>query len=256
MKMMVEVKSWLKEAGERVRSALKTPLTVEAKTHRTDLVTNVDKEIETFLVQKIKEHYPHDYIIGEEGISSDQEPTHERFWLIDPIDGTLNFVKQHENFCIMLAFYENDRGKLGFIYNVMTDELFWGGPEIGVYCNEEQVPALAETTLAESLIGMNAYMYRINDWNSHEIIKQSAGIRILGCAGIEYIQILKGQQGAYLSNLAPWDYGAGSILTTALGCKNTQLSGEDLVPFYKERVATICATPQVYQDIMKIISQK
>ncbi len=67
-----------------------------------------------------------------------------RVFIIDPIDGTLNFVIEGENFCIMLAVYESGVGKLGFIYDVMRNELFWGGKGIGVYkmmshCLDQQI---------------------------------------------------------------------------------------------------------------------
>ncbi len=80
-------------------------------------------------------------------------------WIIDPIDGTMNFVMERENFCIMLAVYEDGIGKLGFIYDVMREELYWGGKGLGVYRNNQLLKAPTMKALADGLWGMNAYMH-------------------------------------------------------------------------------------------------
>lgn len=209
--------NWIKEAGEMVKDYLTQPLVIEQKTNRSDLVTNVDKEIERFIVKKIRENYPDDTIVGEEGMEEKKSETNDNVWFIDPIDGTLNFITQRENFCVMLAYYERGVGKFGIIYDVMGYQFVYGGPEVGVYLNENKLTPIYDMALKDGLVGVNAYMFAENLYNVRDIANKSLSVRVLGCAGLEFIELLKGNIVAYLSNLSPWDYAAGNILCTTLG---------------------------------------
>ena len=73
-------------------------------------------------------------------------------WVLDPIDGTVNFIVQQDNFCVMIAYYEEGQGKFGLIYNVMADQLFYGGGQFDVYCNDKLLPAYKNPPLDLSLI--------------------------------------------------------------------------------------------------------
>lgn len=216
--MEKEIIGWIYEAAEKIKSGLGDALKVDQKNGRTDLVTNVDKEVQDFIVGKINAYDPDALILGEEN-GQDQTPIDKgRVFVIDPIDGTLNFVMQQENFCIMIAVYEDGVGQLGFIYDVMQDELFWGGPKVGkVFLNKEELAAPANQSLSEGLIGMNAALYRKNLYHAQEIGQTSMGIRVLGCAGLDFIAIIKGTQVGYVSMLSPWDYAAGKIMMEQLG---------------------------------------
>lgn len=216
--MEEEIISWIYEAAEGIKAGLGGALRVDKKSGRTDLVTNVDKETQNFIVSKIKVFDPEAKILGEEN-GQDETPIDQgRVFVIDPIDGTLNFVMQQENFCIMIAVYEEGIGQLGFIYDVMRDDLFWGGPKVGkVYRNKEEISTPENKGLSEGLIGMNAAIYRKNLYHAQEIGKTSMGIRVLGCAGLDFIAILKGTQIGYISSLSPWDYAAGGIMMEQLG---------------------------------------
>lgn len=106
------VRGWLSESRDNVLRKIDTRLTVDTKTSRKDLVTNVDKQNEKFLVGKIREFDPDSKILGEEGFGDQVHSTKGRIWIIDPIDGTMNFVKQRNNFAIMIALYEDAKGFL------------------------------------------------------------------------------------------------------------------------------------------------
>lgn len=90
------VNDWIMEAGQKIRHSFGEPLKVDTKTSRNDLVTNVDKEIEQFFIAKIREQFPTHKIMGEEGFGDELTSMDGYVWLIDPIDGTLNFVKRQE----------------------------------------------------------------------------------------------------------------------------------------------------------------
>jgi len=248
-----EIKEWILEAGENIKSKLKDPLVIEHKSSRTDLVTNIDKETEKFFVDHIRKKYPEDKILGEEGLGDELTSLAGRVWIIDPIDGTMNFVKQQENFCIMLAVYEEGIGQLGFIYNLMNNEFVWGGKGLGVYLNDQKLPNVANLSLEEGIIGMNSVMYAKNQYNSQLIGDASAAVRMMGCAGLEFIQLIRGKEVAYLSMLAPWDFAPGYILSKELGLVNTKITGEPVN--FLEKSFYVVATAKAHEDIQRIIHQ-
>ena len=250
-----EIISWIYEAAEKIKTGLGDALKVDQKNGRTDLVTNVDKEIQDFIVEKINTFDSNAKILGEEN-GLDQTPIDDgRVFVIDPIDGTLNFVMQQENFCIMIAVYEEGVGQLGFIYDVMRDDLFWGGPKVGkVYHNKKELSAPENKGLSEGLIGMNAALYRKNFYHAQEIGKASMGIRVLGCAGLDFIAILKGTQIGYISSLSPWDYAAGGIMMEQLGMT---LCGANQAPLrFYGREYFIGATQAAMADIQAFDEEK
>lgn len=246
--LMLEVKSWIIEAATEIKEKLKSPIIVEEKSNRHDLVTNVDKETEEFLVGKIRKYYPNDKIIGEEGLGDKLASSEGRIWIIDPIDGTLNFVKQQENFCIMIGIFEDNVPVLGFIYDVMKDEFAYGGEETGVFLNDTQLSIVEDISLQEGIIGINSVMLTKDILNAQKIGFEAVGIRIFGCAGLDFLSVIRGKQNAYLSNLAPWDFAAGVALGNALGLKSSKLDG---TPFdiLGERQYFVIATKKTYAEI-------
>ena len=130
------VKDWLRKAREIILDSFNLSLDVKTKSGPTDLVTNVDKEVERFYIQQIQNAYPEAKILGEETSKIHPLTNMEGLvFILDPIDGTMNFVKQKRNFASMIAVYYNNRPLLGYIYDIIRDELYWGGPVYdAVYC--------------------------------------------------------------------------------------------------------------------------
>ncbi|MEG0254504.1 MAG: inositol monophosphatase family protein [Vagococcus sp.] len=250
VKLMEQVVDWITEAAREVKQKLEHPLLVEEKSNRHDLVTNVDKETEKFLVEKIRAHYPNDLILGEEGLGDTISDTKGRIWLIDPIDGTLNFVKQQENFCIMIGIFEDNEPVLGFIYDVIKNEFAYGGKETGVFLNGEPIKKIENIGLKDGLIGINSGMFAKNFSNAQNIGFEAVGIRMLGCAGLDFLNILRGKQNGYISHLAPWDFAAGVALGIPLGLKCSKFDGSDY-SILDGRQYFVVATEKTYQDIFK-----
>ncbi|KAF1302765.1 inositol monophosphatase family protein [Candidatus Enterococcus willemsii] len=249
--MISEIKNWMKDAGEIIKEALKKEgLTVDTKTSRKDLVTNLDKQTQDYLIKQILAFDPNAKILGEENGKDQLTDLSGRVFIIDPIDGTMNFVLEHENFCIMIAVYEEGQGVLGFVYDVMKEDFLWGGRDIGVFLNEERVPKPKDCALNEGLLGMNAVMYANNIGNARIMGERSMGVRMSGCAGVELMGMALGKRVGYVSNLAPWDYAAGGILIQALGMKMSNLYGKPLQMNGREQF--IAGTPQVYEELLTL----
>lgn len=246
-----EVKYWMTEAGEMLKSALlENQLVVDTKSSRTDLVTNLDKAIQDFLVSKIATFDPTAKILAEENDRDCLEDVTGRVYIIDPIDGTMNFVLEGENFCIMVAVYEDGKGILGFVYDVMKNEFLWGGPSIGVFRDEERLAQPLDLGLEDGLLGVNTKMYRENVRDIQEVTQQAMGVRMSGCAGVELNHMVMGRRVGYISNLAPWDYAAGGVLIEAMGMKMSRIDGKPLD--LQDRQHFLAATPTAYQQILTI----
>jgi len=246
--LISEIKNWIYQASAIIKNEIKkNDLVIATKASRTDLVTNVDKMIQDFLIERIHRFDPAAKILGEENGQDKLTDFSGRVFVIDPIDGTMNFVLEKENFCIMIAVIEDNEEKLGFIYDVMKDVLLWGGPEVGVFKDEERLDSPEDLSLEESLIGMNSSIYRKNLYHLQDIVDRSMGVRMSGCAGVELINLMTGKRNAYISNLAPWDYAAGKVMLEKLGFKVTNIEGGPLKFSHRERV--IAATPATFSAI-------
>lgn len=249
-----EARTWVLEAGHLIKRKLDAPLEITKKSSRTDLMTNLDREVQQFLVQTIQRQYPQDHFLGEEDDLNQLATMQGRVWIIDPIDGTLNFIVEKENFCIMLAFFEEGVGKFACIYDVMQEKMYWGGKQFGVYCNDRLLPKPENKGLSEGFLGMNAHMFGENICAAKEIGKKSLGIRMSGCAGLEMIALLKGNHVGYLSSLYPWDYAAGIVLLEAFGFCYATTDGEALS--FQGRDYFLAATPKAYAEISPLFKEK
>ncbi|MGT2771255.1 inositol monophosphatase family protein [Streptococcus marimammalium] len=225
-------KQLILEAGQFIKSKMNQKLKIEMKDCFNDLVTNIDKDVQELIITQIKKKYPFDFILAEEN-NVRHEWNKGNVWIIDPIDGTVNFIAQKTDFVVMIAYFEEGVGKFGLIYDVMNDILFSGGGDFPVYCNEKPLPIYQPKELHQMLIISNAKMFAENDHGIANLVTHSLGCRNYGSAGISMSRVLNGQAWAYFSYIYPWDYAAASIMGEKLGYQLLTLSGEK--PNFKTR---------------------
>ena len=174
---LIFAKEIIKEAGTFIKESLSKTITVEEKTAFDDLVTNIDKQTQDLLVARIKSSFPSDNIFAEEnGLVHNIKDGN--VWVLDPIDGTVNFIVQQDNFCVMIAYYEEGQGKFGLIYNVMADQLFYGGGQFDVYCNDKLLPSYKSRPLDRCLVASNGAMYAKNVHGLKDLIDKHVNRRI------------------------------------------------------------------------------
>lgn len=250
------IKQWLKEAAAEIKQSLTLDLKVKTKTSYNDLVTHMDQQIEKKLVEQIKSHFPDDKIVSEEGYGDEFSainPAEDTVWYLDPIDGTLNFVLQKERFAIMIAVYEKGIGKQAYILDVMTDKLYWSIKNQGVYRNNQLLPKINNIPLSEGLFASNSMFIsdeqvRLNT----EITKLAMGVRTIGSAGMEIIELLEGNTVVYLSyGLKAWDLAAGYMMIQENGGCVKRLD-DSKVDFYEPR-PTLMGTDLAITEIRKIL---
>lgn len=246
-------KKWIKEAGERIKQSFSNTLTIETKSNKNDLVTDIDKKTEQFFIQKIKDKYPEHRILGEEGFGDNVHDLDGVVWMLDPIDGTMNFIHQQRNFAISIGIYENGVGKIGLIYDVVHEELYHASKGNGAFLNDLALPRLQDVAVSEAIIGVNALWVtennRINPAILSPLVRDARGTRSYGSAAIEMAYIASGRIDAYISlRLAPWDIAAGLIIVEELGGTATTLKGERLNLL--EKNSLFISKPGLHDEIM------
>lgn len=222
------VKQWMFEARRMILESFDTQLDISTKSNRNDLVTNMDKQIEKFYIDHIHNIFPEAKIMGEESEKDSLKDADGLFFVIDPIDGTMNFVKQQDHFASMIAVYQNRQPLLGYILDVQDNSLYWGGQSIGVYKNYTRLTAPKDIDLKEGLLGIGLPLLLSNDYHIQDIVHKTSGVRMYGSAGIEFIHVLTGKTLGYVSRLHAWDYAAGKILAEELGLVVEAIDGTDI----------------------------
>lgn len=224
-------KSLIKEAGHKIRLSFFDQIHIDSKSNANDLVTNIDKEIEQFFIKQIQTSFPGHKILGEEGFGDEINSLNGTIWIVDPIDGTMNFVHQKRNFAISLGIYQDGVGILGYIYDVIRDELYSAKKGEGAYVNDERLPKLEEDSIQEAIIGINARWVAPNRYIDHEkllgLIQHCRGTRSYGSAALELAYVSSGKLSAYVSmRLSPWDIAGGKVIAQEVGAVATNLEGE------------------------------
>lgn len=243
------------DAGEQIRSSFKQKLTIDFKENASDLVTNMDKQIEKFFIQKINEKYQTHHILGEEGYGDELTSLDGTVWIIDPIDGTMNFVHMQRHFGISVGIYHNGEGIIGMIYDVAADDLYYAIKGNGAFVNDEQLAPLKSIKIGEAVFGINAAWgienNRIDSAITSSLIGDVRGTRSYGSATLEMAYVASGKIDGYLSmRLAPWDYAAGKILIEEVGGKVTSVIGEKLDLLTKQ-TPVFAAKPGLHTYILE-----
>lgn len=133
------VVTWLRYAGDIIKNSFERDIWIDTKESDRDLVTEMDRFLEKDLVQRIRSGFPGHRIISEEGFGDTVRDTKGFIWTIDPIDGTMNYVKQRENFGTMIGLFYNGNPIAGYLYTPMDDKLIYGIVGEGVFVNEKRL---------------------------------------------------------------------------------------------------------------------
>ncbi|WP_027408278.1 inositol monophosphatase family protein [Anoxybacteroides tepidamans] len=227
------VQQWIIEAGARIKETFDQTLTIETKSSRSDLVTNVDKEIEQFFIERIRKKFPTHRVLGEEGFGDDVSALEGVVWVIDPIDGTMNFIHQKRNFAISIGVFENAVGMLGYVYDVVNDELYYARKGKGAFLNDRPLPRLQPVSIPEAIVCLNAAWVienkRIDPSVLTPLVKEARGTRSYGSAALEMAYIAAGRLDAYITmRLSPWDFAGGLVIVEEVGGVVTDIYGEPL----------------------------
>ncbi|WP_018921413.1 inositol monophosphatase family protein [Salsuginibacillus kocurii] len=249
----------IKEAAKLLCTPLQDELHIQTKSDADDLVTDKDKEVEDLFRTRIAEMYPEHKMIGEEGTGSEVNANKGTVWIIDPIDGTTNFVHQHYNFVISVGIYEDGEARVGVVYDVMNDEWFSAVRGAGFFHNDKQKKMAASGPYEESIIGLNARWLISKRFPRRaevcrHIVRDIRATRSYGAAALEMAYTACGRLDGYLTmRVSPWDYAAGKLLVEEAGGKISDIFGQSLT--FEGETSLLCAASDLHGTLSTAFSQ-
>jgi myo-inositol-1(or 4)-monophosphatase len=225
----------IKEAAVFLKEALGTSFLIRSKETLHDIVTEYDQKVENFLKDKILKMFPDHAIIAEE--SENQWDPLTPCWVIDPIDGTVNFSKGIPFFSISIALVIDQKVQVGVVYHVMQDEMFVAQKGHGAYLNGKSLHVSKTNTIKRAILA-TGFPYNLIENPNHciehfiEILKLGVPIRRMGSAAIDLCYIAAGRfDGFWEISLRPWDFAAAWLIVEEAKGKVTDMDGNPLNPF-------------------------
>ena len=221
----------IKKAGEILRYGYKHKKSISKKAS-VDLVTEYDLKIEAFLQEEFAKKYPDFTFVGEESFKGAMP---DKAIIVDPIDGTTNFVHHIAYTSISVALWENGKPQEGVVYNPILDELFWAKRGKGAYLNGEKICVSATTKLIDALLATGFPYTKTQRGKDFYFVMESMerllpitrDIRRLGSAAIDLAYVACGRfAGFFEVNLKPWDVAAGILLVEEAGGEVSNHKGE------------------------------
>lgn len=207
-----------------------------------NLVTNVDREAEAFILKEITSKYPNHSIIAEESGKYKGNPNYK--WFIDPIDGTTNFAHGYPCFCISIGFRKNGVLEFGLIKNPLTGDLYSARKNKGARLNGKKISVSKIKTLKNSLL-ITGFPYdrktstMNNLKNFCKLTLLTQGVRRDGAAAMDLCYVACGKvDGFWEIKLSPWDVAAGVLIVQEAGGKITDIKGNEYDVFNDKIVAT------------------
>lgn len=207
-----------------------------------DFVSYVDKQSEKELVIKLSKLIPEAGFIAEEGTSTKTGDTYN--WIIDPLDGTTNFIHNIYPFAISIALKENDNIVIGVIYEIGLDEMFYAWKNGKAYLNETEIHVSETSKLKDCFIATGFPYYdfeRIDGFmeSMKYFMENTPGLRRLGSAATDLAYVACGRFDAFYEySLSPWDVAAGAFIVQQAGGKVSDFSGGNTYLFGKEILAS------------------
>jgi myo-inositol-1(or 4)-monophosphatase len=241
------------QAAEIIREGAKRELKVTTKSSPTDLVSEVDAAAEKLIVDGILAARPHDGILGEEG--SDIAGSNEVLWIIDPIDGTINYLYGFPSYSVSIAVQVAGETVVGVVHDPLRNEVFSATKGNGANCNGTRMQVRGAAELSQALIS-TGFSYRSEQRKLQAevllgLITEVRDIRRAGSAALDLCWVAKGiVDGYYERGLNPWDLAAGVLIVEESGGATGGLGTAPASP-----ALTIAASPSVFEPLKQLLTQ-
>ena len=222
-----------------------------------DFVTDVDLAISTFLCDHLPQLLPGSAVISEEGYKG--EPGDGYYWVIDPIDGTNNFIYQLPNFAISIGLLRDRKPVLGVISAPRMGELYVAALGEGATCNGAPIHVCPDETVAHTLVLAETNPYSDRAANRFPALVRNVYLdcidcRFAGTAALDCCYVACGRGGVFIAeNVKPWDYTAGEIITTEAGGRVTQWNGAPMSHFGNTSILLTNGT--LHEEMLERIRQ-
>jgi len=233
-------------------------LKVTAK-NQNDFVTEVDQAAERAIIDVLKQAYPDHAILAEEsGASANLHDDNENVWIIDPLDGTTNFIHGFPQYCVSIALQHRGQITQAVIYDPTRNELFTASKGAGAFLNDKRIRVGKRDRLADGLIGTGFPYSDLSGLNQYVnmfklMTERCAGLRRPGSAALDLAYVAAGRlDGFFEKNLKPWDMAAGTLLITEAGGIVANFAGES---DYLYKGDVIAGSPKIFSQMLNTLSE-
>lgn len=244
-----------RSAGEIIIRSLNRleSLTITSK-GRNDFVSEVDRAAEQEIIKLIRRHYPsHAFLAEESGRAGESETV----WIIDPLDGTTNYLHGFPTFAVSIACQQRGRLEHGVVYDPISQELFTASRGAGAHLDNRRMRVSKQRGLEGALIG-TGFPYRANVrfLDSYlgmlkAVMECTAGVRRPGAASLDLAYVAAGRTDAFWEiGLSPWDTAAGTVLIQEAGGRIGTLTGGE----YRQNGNVLAGTPKVYAALIELLA--
>ncbi|XP_011630541.2 inositol monophosphatase 2-like [Pogonomyrmex barbatus] len=249
-------------AGKIIEDGIGSKKDVKSKEVDWDLVTEYDRKIEDKLIKQLSIQFPSHKFIGEETAAKEgclPQLTNDPTWIIDPIDGTTNFVHRFPHTCISLALLVNKKIEIGIIYNPLMRQFFSARRHCGAFLNGKPIKTSGVKDMSQSLVAIEPWLARdpqyLNVYSRmHALIQKTHGIRTLGTAALTLCYVAMGAVEAYhIEGIEAWDVAAGKLIIEEAGGIVIDTAGGEL-DIMTPRVIAAC-NEQIAQQLVNLIKK-
>lgn len=231
-------------------------LQIERK-QRNDFVSEVDRQAESEVISVLKKAYPDHAILGEEsGLHGDADS--EYMWVVDPLDGTTNFLHGFPHINVSIALKHKKRADQAVVYNPVSQELFTASRGQGAWLNNKRIRVSKVNALESALVG-NAFPYRdgadldfyIN--TLRDVTTRCSGVRRPGACALDLAYVAAGRlDGYWISGFSEWDVAAGALIVREAGGLVNDYQGGDQYVANRELVA---GNPKISHALLQVLKQ-
>jgi len=221
-----------------------------------DFVTEVDHASENIIIDTLLNAYPDHGILAEESGQTRGNPNAENIWIIDPLDGTTNFIHGFPFYCVSIALQSKGRLEQAVVFDPSRNDLFTSTRGRGAFLNDRRLRVSKRTRLEECLISTGFPFRPEDDYSAYlkvmaDMMKRTAGLRRPGAAALDLAYVAAGYaDGFFEIGLQPWDMAAGSLLITEAGGLVGNFTGE---ADYLHQRECMAANPKIYAQMVGLL---
>ncbi len=221
-----------------------------------DFVTEIDQASERIIIETLLTAYPDHGILAEESGSQHGNPNADHIWIIDPLDGTTNFIHGFPVYCVSIALQVRGKLEQAVIYDPTRNDLFTATKGRGAFMNERRIRVSKRVRLNECLISTGFPFRPEDDFNKYlrlmgDVMQRTAGLRRPGAAALDLAYVAAGfSDGFFELGLQPWDMAAGALLVTEAGGLVGNFTGD---ANYLEHKECMAASPRIYAQLVPLL---
>ena len=250
------------DAAQILKTAINGLKKVDEKLGNWDLVTEYDRKIEDVIVGTLKAKFPSHRFIAEESTGKElPELTDDPTWIIDPIDGTTNFIHGFPHTCVVIGLAIKKEMVIGIVYNPVLEQLFTARKGRGAFLNGKPIKVSEVQDLSKALVCMEAGFMKVEHLREktverlRAVVQEAQGIRTLGVAALTLCYVASGIVEAYYiegPGISTWDIAAASLIITEAGGVVVDRETGDKIDIMKPRAVGAC-NEKVAREIVRII---